>query len=160
MAGAARRLKLKQAYTRTLRILAKMPAGAGNFLKYLSLVLLTAQNAVFILSMRYVRTRDGDLFFTTTAVILQESIKCVLSMLIILYQLGGIGAVVGYVTMELSDGAKVREKGFFFGYDHWPCVNLHARTEVFVQLLIRAHARLSFPAICVRERDHQMALAS
>ncbi|XP_052780403.1 UDP-galactose translocator-like [Mya arenaria] len=240
---------------------------SGNFLKYLSLVLLTAQNAVFILSMRYVRTRDGDLFFTTTAVILQESIKCVLSMLIILYQeksltawlhhlrdniimqpvdcmkvsvpsivymlqnnlifiavsnldaavfqvtyqlkilttailsvimlrkvltktqwgalvllfagvaivqlqpeninkakipveqypiiglvsvitacimsgfagvyfekilkgtkqsvwlrnvqLGGIGAVVGYVTMELSDGAKVREKGFFFGYDHW-----------------------------------------
>ena len=34
-------------------------------------------------------------------------------------QLGGIGTVVGYITMELSDGAQVREKGFFFGYDSW-----------------------------------------
>lgn len=59
---------------------------AGTFLKYLSLVLLTAQNAIFILSMRYVRTREGDLFFTTTAVILQESIKCLISLLIILAQ--------------------------------------------------------------------------
>lgn len=34
-------------------------------------------------------------------------------------QLGGIGTVVGYITLELSDGAQVREKGFFFGYDSW-----------------------------------------
>ena len=34
-------------------------------------------------------------------------------------QLGGIGAVVGYITMELSDGPKVRENGFFYGYDAW-----------------------------------------
>jgi len=34
-------------------------------------------------------------------------------------QLGGIGAVVGYITMELSNGADVRAKGFFYGYDKW-----------------------------------------
>lgn len=62
----------------------------GTMLKYLSLVLLTAQNAVFILSMRYVRTRAGDLFFTTTAVILQESIKCLISLIIILVKEGSL----------------------------------------------------------------------
>ncbi|XP_052234225.1 UDP-galactose translocator-like [Dreissena polymorpha] len=59
---------------------------SGSLLKYVSLVLLTVQNAVFILSMRYVRTRAGDMFFTTTAVILQEAIKCLISMIIILVQ--------------------------------------------------------------------------
>jgi UDP-sugar transporter A1/2/3 len=34
-------------------------------------------------------------------------------------QLGGIGTIVGYITMELSDGTAVREKGFFIGYDKW-----------------------------------------
>lgn len=34
-------------------------------------------------------------------------------------QLGGIGTLVGYVTLECTDGAAVREKGFFFGYDSW-----------------------------------------
>lgn len=34
-------------------------------------------------------------------------------------QLGGIGTVVGYITMELNDGMTVREKGFFYGYDKW-----------------------------------------
>ena len=61
---------------------------SGAFLKITSLVLLTAQNAVFILSMRYVRTRGGDMFFTTTAVILQEAIKCFMSLIIILVQVG------------------------------------------------------------------------
>ena len=34
-------------------------------------------------------------------------------------QLGGLGAVVGLITMEASDGSLVREKGFFHGYDSW-----------------------------------------
>ena len=32
-------------------------------------------------------------------------------------QMGAIGMFIGYITMEINDGAKVREKGFFFGYD-------------------------------------------
>eukprot|EP00094_Tigriopus_californicus_P008576 TCALIF_08266-PA protein Name:"Similar to SLC35A2 UDP-galactose translocator (Homo sapiens)" AED:0.10 eAED:0.10 QI:0/0/0.5/0.5/1/1/2/162/360 len=44
-------------------------------LKYLSLITLTAQNAILGLSMRYSRTRPGDLFFETTAVFMAEVIK-------------------------------------------------------------------------------------
>lgn len=44
-------------------------------LKYLSLVTLTGQNAVLGLSMRYARTRPGDMFISTTAVFLAELVK-------------------------------------------------------------------------------------
>ena len=44
-------------------------------LKYLSLVTLTAQNAILGLSMRYSRTRPGDLFLTTTTVLMAECVK-------------------------------------------------------------------------------------
>lgn len=42
-----------------------MPANQ-NTLKYISLVTLTLQNAVLGLSMRYGRTRSGDLFLSST----------------------------------------------------------------------------------------------
>jgi len=44
-------------------------------LKYLSLVTLTGQNAVLGLSMRYARTRPGDMFISTTAVVMAETLK-------------------------------------------------------------------------------------
>lgn len=59
-----------------------------EFLKYVSLVLLTLQNALLILIMRYVRTRKGDMFFATSAVVWSELIKAVTSLFIILYMLG------------------------------------------------------------------------
>ena len=37
-----------------------------------SLVTLTGQNAVLGLSMRYARTRPGDMFISTTAVLMAE----------------------------------------------------------------------------------------
>ena len=43
--------------------------------KYISLVTLTGQNAVLGLSMRYARTRPGDMFISTTAVFLAEVVK-------------------------------------------------------------------------------------
>jgi len=46
-------------------------------LKYLSLLTLTGQNAVLGLSMRYARTRPGDMFISTTAVFLAEVVKLV-----------------------------------------------------------------------------------
>lgn len=46
-----------------------------EFLKYVSLVTLTAQNAMLGLSMRYARTRPGELFFDTTAVLMAEVVK-------------------------------------------------------------------------------------
>lgn len=33
-------------------------------------------------------------------------------------QLSILGMVIGVITMEIKDGAKVSEKGFFFGYDY------------------------------------------
>merc|ERR1712038_2069523 len=44
-------------------------------LKYLSLLTLTAQNAILGLSMRYSRTRPGDLFYEATAVLMAEFVK-------------------------------------------------------------------------------------
>lgn len=41
-------------------------AGNTQFLKYVSLVTLTLQNAVLGLSMRYARTRSGDMFLSST----------------------------------------------------------------------------------------------
>lgn len=46
-------------------------------LKYLSLITLTGQNAVLGLSMRYARTRPGDMFISTTAVFFAELVKLV-----------------------------------------------------------------------------------
>jgi UDP-sugar transporter A1/2/3 len=46
-------------------------------LKYISLITLTGQNAVLGLSMRYARTRPGDMFLSTTAVFLAELVKLV-----------------------------------------------------------------------------------
>jgi len=46
-------------------------------LKYLSLVTLTGQNAVLGLSMRYARTRPGDMFISTTAVLMAELVKLI-----------------------------------------------------------------------------------
>jgi len=48
-----------------------------NTLKYLSLVTLTGQNALLGLSMRYARTRPGDMFISTTAVLMAELVKLI-----------------------------------------------------------------------------------
>nr|CAG4638574.1 EOG090X098P [Cyclestheria hislopi] len=44
-------------------------------LKYISLVTLTLQNAALGLSMRYARTRPGDMFLSSTAVLMSEVVK-------------------------------------------------------------------------------------
>lgn len=59
-------------------------------LKYISLVLLAVQNTLLILTMRYVRTQEGDMFMATTAVIMAETFKVLASLSIILYQEGSI----------------------------------------------------------------------
>ena len=57
-------------------------------LKYVSLVTLTAQNAILGLSMRYARTRPGDLFFEATAVLMAEVVK-LLTCLILVFRDNG-----------------------------------------------------------------------
>merc|ERR1711976_765412 len=62
--------------------------GQGQFVKHLSLFLLCSQNAVLILVMRYVRVRPGDLFMSTTAVIVAEFCKFTFCLGLIFYQEG------------------------------------------------------------------------
>lgn len=45
----------------------------SNTLKYVSLVTLTVQNALLGLSMRYARTREGDMFLSSTGL---QVLKC------------------------------------------------------------------------------------
>jgi len=54
-------------------------------MKYVSLVTLTVQNAALGLSMRYARIRPGDLFLSSTAVVMSELVKLV-SCLWLVYQ--------------------------------------------------------------------------
>lgn len=46
-------------------------------LKYISLITLTGQNALLGLSMRYGRTRSGDMFYEGTAVLMAELVKMI-----------------------------------------------------------------------------------
>jgi UDP-sugar transporter A1/2/3 len=60
--------------------------GSKMALKYFSLVALLLQNSVQFLVMRYIRTRGGDMFLASTAVIMSELIKFVTCLLIILVE--------------------------------------------------------------------------
>nr|CAB3266230.1 UDP-galactose translocator [Phallusia mammillata] len=60
-------------------------AMAAN-MKYISLVCLVIQNATLILAMRYARTREGEIFFSTVAVVGSELLKLLTCLLIILYE--------------------------------------------------------------------------
>jgi len=59
-----------------------------HHLKYVSLVVLAIQNAALIIVMRYVRTRPGDMFASTTAVVMTEIMKVVTCLIIIWYEEG------------------------------------------------------------------------
>ncbi|GFN76210.1 UDP-galactose transporter [Plakobranchus ocellatus] len=80
-------------------------------LKYASLVLLTLQNALLILVMRYVRTREGEMFVATSAVIMSELFKFIICLVIIFVQEGSLRAWVNLlyddIIMEPLDCLKV-----------------------------------------------------
>lgn len=62
----------------------------ADSLKYISLITLTLQNAILGLSMRYARTREGDMFLSSTAVFMSELVKLVTCLVIVYVQSGGI----------------------------------------------------------------------
>lgn len=55
-------------------------------MKMISLLLLTPQYALLILTMRYVRTRPGAMFVTSTAVLLAELVKTLTCLLLVLVE--------------------------------------------------------------------------
>ena len=59
---------------------------SSTMLKYTSLIVLTVQNAVLILSMRYTRVQSGEMYITTTAVVFSETLKTLICLMVILYQ--------------------------------------------------------------------------
>jgi UDP-galactose transporter len=70
-------------------------------LRCTSLVVLTLQNALLILIMRYARTRDGDMFFATTAVVSAEVFKTVGCLFIIWWQEGSLSALVHHLNQNI-----------------------------------------------------------
>lgn len=54
-----------------------------NYMKYVSLAVLTIQNAMLGLSMRYVRTKPGDMFLSSTAVLMSEVVKLAICIFVV-----------------------------------------------------------------------------
>ncbi|XP_020908826.1 UDP-galactose translocator [Exaiptasia diaphana] len=54
--------------------------------KYLSLIILTVQNAALILTIRYTRTLPGDMYISSTAVVMAEMLKVITCLGVILYE--------------------------------------------------------------------------
>ena len=54
-------------------------------------------------------------------------------------QLGFIGMFSGYVTMEINDGSRVRQNGFFFGYDWlvWVVIFIQAFGGLMVAVVVK-----------------------
>ncbi|XP_075153094.1 UDP-galactose transporter [Haematobia irritans] len=60
----------------------------ANHLKYISLITLTLQNAILGLSMRYARTRPGDIFLSSTAVLMSEVVKLLTCLVLVFNEEG------------------------------------------------------------------------
>jgi len=65
------------------------------------LVILTLQNALLILVMRYARTRAGDMFYSTTAVVMAEIFKTFGCLLIISVQERGFHGLLHHLNRVL-----------------------------------------------------------
>lgn len=57
--------------------MSKHPQQNSQYLKYMSLVTLSVQNALVSLSMRYSRIRPGERFLSSTAVVMAEVVKLI-----------------------------------------------------------------------------------
>ncbi|ALC48781.1 Csat, partial [Drosophila busckii] len=60
----------------------------ANTLKYISLLTLTLQNAILGLSMRYARTRPGEIFLSSTAVLMAEFAKLITCLVLVFNEEG------------------------------------------------------------------------
>ena len=71
-----------------------------NIKRYASLVLLVIQNAVLVLISRYSRTMPGDRYFATTAVICQEILKFLAS-IVIIYVNDGFFSLLSQINQSI-----------------------------------------------------------
>ena len=69
---------------------AKAPLAYANAYKLGSLATLTFQNVVTVLLIRYAKTLPGEVFISSTVVVLMECFKFIVSLLIMLIQHGSV----------------------------------------------------------------------
>nr|CAI5817153.1 unnamed protein product [Callosobruchus analis] len=75
-------------------------------LKYVSLITLTLQNALLGLSMRYARTRQGDMFFSSTAVMMSEVVKLITCLGIVYVESGGFKMMIEAINRQIIEQPK------------------------------------------------------
>ncbi|XP_034952392.1 UDP-galactose translocator [Chelonus insularis] len=68
----------------------KLQQQNNQMLKYVSLITLTLQNALVGLSMRYARIRAGDMFLSSTAVVMAEIVKCITCLVLVYFEEGNL----------------------------------------------------------------------
>jgi hypothetical protein len=71
-------------------------------LQLFSLLVLVVQNAALVLIMRYARTRTGDMFMATSAVVSAEVLKLVFCLIVILFERRGDVAVSANYICDVS----------------------------------------------------------
>ncbi|KAM3968270.1 UDP-galactose transporter isoform 2-T2 [Aphomia sociella] len=89
-----------------------------GYIKYVSLVILTLQNAVLGLSMRYARTRDVEMFSSAAAVLMSEVFKLIICLGLVMQESGSIkkGALSMYniVILNVKDTLRVCVPSFLY----------------------------------------------
>jgi len=87
-------------------------------MKWFSLAFLVIQNASTILLMRYIRTIKGDLFFSTTAIVCQEFLKIILSILFLYFESKNIQdaymQIDQHIFKNLADTLKTGVPAFLY----------------------------------------------
>ena len=90
----------------------------SRHLKYVSLVVLAIQNAALIIVMRYVRTRPGDMFASTTAVVMTEIVKVVTCLVVIWYEEGSVRGCCSHLNENIIqqpwDSVRVSVPAFLY----------------------------------------------
>ncbi|CAK9825506.1 UDP-galactose translocator [Anthophora retusa] len=74
---------------------------SGQALKYISLVTLTLQNAMVGLSMRYARTRSGDMFLSSTAVVMAEVVKLLTCLILVFIEEGSFSTFFSSLKLTI-----------------------------------------------------------
>lgn len=86
------------------------PHHTNTFMKHVSLLALTLQNATSILLLRYVRTTPGPRFINSTAVINSEIQKTILSILLVINEernvIGGFKLIYNKIICQPYDTFK------------------------------------------------------
>ncbi|KOB64378.1 putative UDP-galactose transporter, partial [Operophtera brumata] len=89
-----------------------------RYIKYVSLVVLTVQNAALGLSMRYARTRDVEMFSSAAAVLMAELFKLIICVGLVILESGGVekGAQSMYniVILNVQDTLRVCVPSFLY----------------------------------------------